>query len=58
VITFAERFCDPMLYDIVQIKRMLSESGVPTVLIDYENAMQEIGRIKTRVEAFIETLGG
>lgn len=58
VITFAEKFCDPILYDSVQIKSMLSKTGVPTVVVDYENATQEIGRIKTRVEAFIETLGG
>jgi benzoyl-CoA reductase subunit C len=58
VITFAERFCDPILYDSVHIKSMLAKSGVPTVVIDYENSAQEIGRIKTRVEAFIESLGG
>jgi benzoyl-CoA reductase subunit C len=58
VITFAERFCDPILYDSVHIRNMLSKSGVATTLIDYENATQEIGRIKTRVEAFIESIGG
>jgi benzoyl-CoA reductase subunit C len=58
VITFAERFCDPILYDSVHLRNMLSENGVPTTLIDYENAAQEIGRIKTRVEAFIESIGG
>lgn len=58
VITFAEKFCDPILYDSVHIRNMLAKNGVPTVVIDYENPTQEIGRIKTRVEAFIESLGG
>ena len=58
LITFAERFCDPILYDSVHIRNMLSKNGVATTLIDYENAAQEIGRIKTRVEAFIESMGG
>jgi benzoyl-CoA reductase subunit C len=58
VITFAERFCDPILYDSVHTRNMLSKNGVATTLIDYENATQEIGRIKTRVEAFIESIGG
>ena len=58
VITFAERFCDPILYDSVHIRNMLSRNGVASTLIDYENATQEIGRIKTRVEAFIESIGG
>jgi benzoyl-CoA reductase/2-hydroxyglutaryl-CoA dehydratase subunit BcrC/BadD/HgdB len=58
VITFAERFCDPILYDSVHIRDMLSKNGVATTLIDYENTTQEIGRIKTRVEAFVESIGG
>jgi len=58
VVTFAERFCDPILYDSVHIRNMLTKNGIPSMLIDYENSTQEIGRIKTRVEAFIESIGG
>ncbi|MGQ9624154.1 MAG: 2-hydroxyacyl-CoA dehydratase subunit D [Candidatus Bathycorpusculaceae bacterium] len=58
LITFAERFCDPMLYDSVHVKDALAKEGIPTMLIDYENPTQEIGRIKTRIEAFIESIGG
>lgn len=58
VLTIAERFCDPMLYDVVHVRDMLVKRGVPTMLIDYENFEQEAGRIKTRVEAFVESLGG
>ncbi len=58
VMTFAERFCDPILYDSVHIRNMLNKNGTPTIVIDYENPAQEIGRIKNRVEAFIESIGG
>ncbi len=58
VITFAERFCDPILYDSVHIRNMLNKNGIPAMVIDYENPAQEISRIKTRVEAFIESIGG
>ncbi|MEM3463797.1 MAG: 2-hydroxyacyl-CoA dehydratase family protein [Candidatus Bathyarchaeia archaeon] len=58
VITFAERFCDPILYDSVHVKDAFAKEGVPTMLIDYENPTQEISRIKTRIEAFIESIGG
>ena len=58
VITFTERFCDPILYDSVHIRNMLAKNGVPTTVIDYENPAQEIGRIRTRVEAFVESIGG
>lgn len=58
VITFAERFCDPILYDSVHVKDALAKERIPTMLIDYENPTQEIGRIKARIEAFIESIGG
>lgn len=58
VMTFAERFCDPILYDSVHIRNMLAKNGIPSTVIDYENPKQEIIRIKTRVEAFIESIGG
>ena len=58
VMTFAERFCDPILYDSVHVKDVFAKEGIPTMLIDYENPAQEIGRIKTRIEAFIESIGG
>jgi len=58
VITLAGRFCDPILYDSVHLRNMLVKNGIPTMIIDYETPAQEIGRIKTRVEAFIESIGG
>lgn len=58
VVTFAERFCDPILYDSVHIRNTLNKNGIPITVIDYENPAQEIGRIKNRVEAFIESIGG
>jgi benzoyl-CoA reductase subunit C len=58
LITFAEKFCDPILYDSVHVKDLFTKLNVPTMLIDYENPTQEIGRIKTRIEAFIESIGG
>ena len=57
VVTFAEKFCDPISYDSVHIRNKLAEKGIPSLFIDYENPTQEIGRIKTRLEAFIESIG-
>jgi benzoyl-CoA reductase subunit C len=58
VLILTQRFCDPILYDFVHVRDMLSKKQVPTMLIDYENFEQEAGRIKARVEAFIESIGG
>ncbi len=57
VITYAEKFCDPILYDVVHIKNKMAKKRIPYLTIDFENPAQESGRIKTRVEAFIESLG-
>jgi benzoyl-CoA reductase subunit C len=56
-ITLSGRFCDPILYDSVHIRDMLAKLDVPVAVIDYEYPSQEINRIKTRVEAFIESIG-
>ncbi|MEM2256295.1 MAG: 2-hydroxyacyl-CoA dehydratase family protein [Candidatus Bathyarchaeia archaeon] len=56
VLTIANRFCDPMLYEAVHVREMLTKKHVPVMLIDYENLGQEAGRIKARIEAFIESL--
>jgi benzoyl-CoA reductase/2-hydroxyglutaryl-CoA dehydratase subunit BcrC/BadD/HgdB len=37
---------------------MLDKEGIPSIVIDYENSVQEIGRIRTRIEAFVESLSG
>ena len=58
VITYAEKFCDPILYDSVHIRSILSKNEISTMVIEYENPAQEIRRIKSRVEAFIESIGG
>ncbi|MBS7620834.1 2-hydroxyacyl-CoA dehydratase, partial [Candidatus Bathyarchaeota archaeon] len=58
VLTIAQRSCDPMLYDAVHIRDMFAKKNVPAILLDYENLEQETGRIKARVEAFIESLSG
>lgn len=57
LISLANRFCDPMLFDYVHIKNMLSKLGLPMLHLDYENISQEISRLKGRIEAFLESLG-
>ncbi len=58
VVTFTEKFCDPILYDSVHIRRMLAKDEMAYMVIDYENPEQEAIRIQHRIEAFVETIGG
>lgn len=58
VIVSSTSSCDPMLYDYVHIRDMLKKSGIRVALIDYENVSREKDRIKSRIKAFIESIGG
>ena len=57
VVTLATKFCDPILFDSVHIGNMLAKDEIPTIVIEYEDSTQEMGRIKSRIEAFIESMG-
>jgi bzd-type benzoyl-CoA reductase N subunit len=50
-------FCDHHSADNVLIKDDLEATGVPTLILNREYAMSDMGRFKTRVEAFLEKLG-
>lgn len=56
VLIITGKFCDPLLYDIVHIREMLMKMGIPNAIVDYENLQQELSRIQTRIESFIEML--
>jgi len=50
-------FCDHHSADNVLIKDDLEAAGVPTLILNREYAMSDMGRFKTRVEAFFERMG-
>ena len=56
VIYYVVRGC--MLYAIeyMEIKRVLDRIGVPVYYLDTEYTREDVGQIKTRVEAFLEML--
>jgi len=56
VLIITGRFCDPLLYDSIHIREMLTKIRVPSTVVDYENFDQELPRIQTRIETFIEML--
>jgi bzd-type benzoyl-CoA reductase N subunit len=50
------KFCDPHAFDFPYIKAMLEEEGVRTIRLEVEDQLSQEGRLKTRLEAFLETL--
>ncbi|OGO30900.1 MAG: hypothetical protein A2Z29_01465 [Chloroflexi bacterium RBG_16_56_11] len=56
VIFYTLKFCDPFLYDLPQLKEQLAGRGVPALVLEGDYTPGTLGRVRTRIEAFIEML--
>jgi len=52
------KFCDPHGFDYPYLKKRLAEQNIPSLLLEIEPGGTPQGGVETRLEAFIETLGG
>jgi benzoyl-CoA reductase subunit C len=51
-----ERYCDPYDFETPYIRQRFKEAGIPVLTLDFVNIHAEGGRVRTRVQAFLETL--
>ena len=51
------KFCDAMNYYGVVMREYLREAGIPVLLLDREYRLTGEGQLRTRVQAFIESMG-
>jgi len=56
VIHFSLSFCQPYNLEGVRVQKALREAGVPVLLLEGDYTEEQAGRLKTRIEAFVETL--
>ncbi len=56
VLILITKFCEPELFDHPLLKEDLDEAGIPSALVETELGMTAPGGLRTRIEAFIETL--
>ncbi|MBI5535107.1 MAG: 2-hydroxyacyl-CoA dehydratase [Deltaproteobacteria bacterium] len=52
------KFCEPELFDVPVLRRGLEEAGLKVLHIETEFEPQMSGQLVTRIEAFVEMLGG
>jgi benzoyl-CoA reductase/2-hydroxyglutaryl-CoA dehydratase subunit BcrC/BadD/HgdB len=53
------KFCDLHGVDSVLVRRDLERAGIPVLVLEKEySAASDVGRTKTRVQAFLERIGG
>jgi bzd-type benzoyl-CoA reductase N subunit len=56
VICYTLKFCDTFLYDVPLLKKRLDAERIPCLFLDSDYTPGTMGRLKTRIEAFLELL--
>ncbi len=56
VIHYALQFCQPYTHEAFKVEKALTRDGLPMLAIETDYGMQDVGQLKTRVEAFVEML--
>ncbi len=56
VILQSVRYCDPHGYELVDVMDYLGHLGVPSIYVEHDYSEGALAPMRTRVEAFVETL--
>ncbi|MEJ2642616.1 MAG: 2-hydroxyacyl-CoA dehydratase family protein, partial [Desulfosarcinaceae bacterium] len=56
VIHYGLQFCQPYLMEAIPMERALEAQELPCLRIETDYGSEDVGQLKTRVEAFIEQL--
>jgi benzoyl-CoA reductase/2-hydroxyglutaryl-CoA dehydratase subunit BcrC/BadD/HgdB len=58
VIAHVVKFCDPYLVRMPAFREALREAGLPILVLEGDCTLRSLGQHRTRIEAFVEMLGG
>ncbi len=58
VIYIFNKFCDLHGTESVLVRRDLEQAKIPVLVLEKEYSSADLGRVKTRVQAFLEMIGG
>jgi benzoyl-CoA reductase subunit C len=56
VVLYIYKYCDPYGFEVPQIKSFIEAKGTPVLYLEDEYSMSTIGRLRTRIQAFLELL--
>ncbi len=56
VIIYVLNYCDTLEIDVPELQEYLREAGVPVLTIESDYTLSAIGRLRTRVQAFVEMI--
>jgi bzd-type benzoyl-CoA reductase N subunit len=57
VVLYIYKYCDPYGFDVPAMKSYIESAGIPVLYLEDEYSMSTIGRLRTRIQAFLEVLG-
>jgi benzoyl-CoA reductase/2-hydroxyglutaryl-CoA dehydratase subunit BcrC/BadD/HgdB len=58
VIVHVVKFCDPYLTRLPAVRDKLRDAGLPALVLEGDCTLRSLGQHRTRIEAFVEMLGG
>jgi benzoyl-CoA reductase/2-hydroxyglutaryl-CoA dehydratase subunit BcrC/BadD/HgdB len=56
VIHYGLQFCQPYITESIPVEKALERENIPTLRIETDYSMEDVGQLKTRIGAFIEQL--
>lgn len=56
VIHYGLQFCQPYLIESMPVEKALEDKNIPCLRIETDYSMEDVGQLKTRIEAFVELL--
>lgn len=56
VIHYGLQFCQPYIMESIPVEKALEDKGIPTLRIETDYSAEDVGQLKTRVQAFLEML--
>lgn len=56
VILCSLQFCSPYTIESFSVEKNLAQKGIPSLRIDTDYSQEDVGQLKTRVEAFLEVI--
>jgi len=57
VVLYIYKYCDPFGFEVPEIKSYIESRGTPVLYLEDEYSMSTIGRLRTRIQAFLELIG-
>jgi benzoyl-CoA reductase/2-hydroxyglutaryl-CoA dehydratase subunit BcrC/BadD/HgdB len=58
VIHYSIQFCTPYSMEAYKVEKALQQKGIPFLKIETDYGMEDMGQLKTRIEAFLEIVRG